>query len=84
MADILGVGPEAGRLGHGLGLQLTEGLSLIPDDHTELRPGMVLTLEPGLPTGEGRMRVHEENIVITETGAAYLSTPAPREIEVLG
>ncbi|NRB34343.1 MAG: aminopeptidase P family protein [Rhodobacteraceae bacterium] len=84
MADILGVGPEAGRLGHGLGLQLTEGLSLIPDDHTELRPGMVLTLEPGLPTGEGRMMVHEENIVITETGAAYLSTPAPREIEVLG
>ncbi len=71
-------GSDAGRYGHGLGMQLTEWPSLIPDDHTVLAPGMVLTLEPGLELAPGRGLVHEENIVITATGARYLSTPAPR------
>lgn len=74
---------DAGRLGHGLGMQLTEWPSLIPADDTELVAGMVLTLEPGLTLAEGRMLVHEEDIVITEDGAEYLSTPAPREMPVL-
>lgn len=76
-------GSDAGRLGHGLGMQLTEWPSLIPDDHTVLKPGMVLTLEPGIEIAPGRSLVHEENIVVTEAGAEYLSTPAPREIPVL-
>jgi len=73
MNRALGDPPYAGRLGHGLGMQLTEGLSLIPADHTVLEPGMVLTLEPGIATGGGRTLVHEENVVITETGARWLS-----------
>ncbi len=77
-------GSDTGRLGHGLGLQLTEFPSLIPADQTVLVPGMVLTLEPGLETVPGKMMVHEENIVITETGAAYLSTPAAEEIMEIG
>jgi len=76
-------GSDAGRLGHGLGMQLTEWPSLIPTDHTVLEPGMVLTLEPGIEIAPGRTLVHEENIVVTAAGAAYLSTPAPREIPVL-
>ena len=76
-------GSDAGRLGHGLGMQLTEQPSLIPADHTPLAPGMVLTLEPGMVVSEDRIMVHEENIVITETGAAWLSTPAAARIEVL-
>lgn len=78
MAPVLGLDGAGGggRLGHGLGLNLTEWPSLIPDDHTVLEPGMVLTLEPGIETGPGRMLVHEENIVVTETGADWLSTPA--------
>ncbi|TDK45059.1 M24 family metallopeptidase [Antarcticimicrobium luteum] len=75
--------PGAGRLGHGLGMQLTEGLSLIPGDRTVLAPGMVITLEPGLSLGPGRLMVHEENIVIRETGAEFLSPPAGREIVTL-
>lgn len=63
---------DAGRLGHGLGMSLTEWPSLIAADHTVLEPGMVLTLEPGIATGGGIM-VHEENIVIRESGAEYLS-----------
>ena len=76
-------GTEAGRLGHGLGMQLTEGLSLIPGDATVLRPGMVLTLEPGIDMGGGRILVHEEDILITETGCRFLSPRACREPVVL-
>ena len=76
-------GSDAGRYGHGLGMQLTEWPSLIPADHTVLEPGMVLTLEPGLETAQGKTLVHEENIVITETGARYLSSPAPRVLPVI-
>ncbi|MGR3501854.1 M24 family metallopeptidase [Pseudaestuariivita sp.] len=73
----------AGRLGHGLGMQLTEWPSLIPDDRTELRVGMVLTLEPGIEATPGRWLVHEENIAITERGAVWLSDPAPSSLPVL-
>lgn len=76
-------GSEAGRLGHGLGMQLTEWPSLIPADHTPLEAGMVLTLEPGIDIAPGRSIVAEENIVIRSTGAEYLSAPAPRDIPVL-
>jgi Xaa-Pro aminopeptidase len=69
-------GSDEGRLGHGLGMQLTEGVSLIAADHSLLEPGMVLTLEPGVALGQGRMMVHEENIVITQTGARFLNTRA--------
>ncbi|MBD3679981.1 MAG: aminopeptidase P family protein [Rhodobacteraceae bacterium] len=77
-------GAGGGRLGHGLGMQLTEWPSLIPADETVLEPGMVLTLEPGIELTPGRIMVHEENVVITETGADYLSTPAPRTLPRLG
>lgn len=76
-------GSDAGRYGHGLGMQLTEWPSLIPADHTVLEPGMVLTLEPSIDVGGGLGMVHEENIVVTQTGAEYLSTPAPRSLPVI-
>ncbi|MGB7432502.1 MAG: Xaa-Pro peptidase family protein [Ahrensia sp.] len=74
--------PAGGRLGHGLGMQLTEWPSLIASDHTELEPGMVLTLEPGIETVDGRIMVHEENIVITQTGAEFLSPRAGEQLVV--
>lgn len=76
-------GSDAGRLGHGLGMQLTEPPSLIPEDHTVLVPGMVLTLEPGIALAPGRILVHEENIVIRDTGADWLSSPAGPRIREL-
>ncbi|WP_209595732.1 Xaa-Pro peptidase family protein [Ruegeria sp. HKCCSP351] len=65
-------GTDAGRLGHGLGMSLTEWPSLIPADQTVLEPGMVLTLEPGIAVGT-KILVHEENIVITEGAPRFLS-----------
>ncbi len=74
---------DAGRLGHGLGMQLTEWPSLIPTDHTELTEGMVLTLEPGVSLPGGKLMVHEENIVIRAGGAEWLSPPSGPDILVL-
>lgn len=74
-----GAGTDAGRLGHGLGMSLTEWPSLIPSDKTVLLPGMVLTLEPGIAVSD-RILVHEENIVITEAGAQFLSPRAIPEL----
>lgn len=76
-------GSDAGRLGHGLGMQLTEPPSLVPADRTELVPGMVLTLEPGIELSPGRILVHEEDIVIGEAGARWLSSPSVRELRVI-
>ncbi|MCI5112533.1 MAG: Xaa-Pro peptidase family protein [Marivita sp.] len=74
---------EAGRLGHGLGMQLTEGPSIIPQDHTVLAAGMVLTLEPSVTVRDGRLLVHEENIVIRDGGAEFLSDPQSPDIRVI-
>ncbi|MCR9221871.1 MAG: Xaa-Pro peptidase family protein [Alphaproteobacteria bacterium] len=76
-------GGEVGRFGHGLGMQLTELVSHSPWDETELAPGAVLTLEPSLTLGPGKVMVHEENIVVDEGGARWLTRRAPREIPVL-
>jgi Xaa-Pro aminopeptidase len=73
-------GSETGRYGHGLGMNLTEWPSLIPTDHTPLVSGMVLTLEPGIEVFPGTMLVAEENIVIREDGAEWLSAPVTIEI----
>ena len=76
-------GNAVGRMGHGLGMQLTEWPSLTASDNTLLKPGMVITLEPGMSYAGGRQMVHEENIVITENGAELLSTRAAPEIVLI-
>lgn len=65
-------GTDVGRLGHGLGMSLTEWPSLTAGDHTVLQAGMVLTLEPGIAVGD-KIMVHEENILITDGAPVYLS-----------
>ncbi len=78
-----GATPGGGRLGHGLGVTLTEWPSFTPKDKTVLRAGMVLTLEPGAEIAPGRILVHEENIVLRETGPELLSSRAPADLPVL-
>ena len=76
-------GGDAGRLGHGLGMNLTEWPSFINGDETELVDGMVITLEPGITMPDGSVLVHEDNFVITAHGARQLSPAAPRELWVI-
>lgn len=83
MAAVVGGGEGAGRLGHGLGMQLTEGLSLTAKDRTVLQPGMVITLEPGVETVPGRIMVHEENIVITDGAPRVLSPLSGLDLPVI-
>lgn len=76
------MGDSVGRYGHGLGLQLTEPPSNTPWDDVPFEVGMVMTLEPGMEFAPGKLMVHEENIVITEDGAEYLSRRAAAEMPV--
>jgi len=87
MNDILqkggAIGSTVGRLGHGLGMQLTEWPSNTSTDNTVLEPGVVLTLEPGMAFLPGKEMVHEENIVITENGPEWLSIRAADELPII-
>jgi Xaa-Pro aminopeptidase len=76
-------GNDVGRMGHGLGAQLTEWPSLTANDHTTLEAGMVITLEPGMEFEAGKLMVHEENILITDNGAELLSKRAATELPVI-
>ena len=76
-------GGDVGRLGHGLGMQLTEWPSHAAFDDTVIKEGMVLTLEPSLGYGDGRIMVHEENIVVRTGGAELLTARAAPELPVI-
>ena len=71
---------SAGRLGHGLGMQLTEWPSFMAGDASELKQGMVITLEPTLAMSDGTVLVHEDNFVITKDGLEQLSPQAPENL----
>ena len=77
------LGNSVGRLGHGLGLQLTEWPSNTATDNTILEPVVVLTLEPGMEYLPGKEMVHEENIVITANGPEWLTNRASEELPII-
>ena len=83
IAEMDGSGGDIGRLGHGLGMQLTEQPSHAAFDRTELKANMVLTLEPSLSYGDGLMMVHEENIVVTPDGGHLLTTRAKPVLPII-
>ncbi|MEZ8355822.1 M24 family metallopeptidase [Vibrio splendidus] len=78
------LGNDVGRMGHGLGMQLTEWPSHVPNGDVILKPGMVLTLEPGMAFAKNRMMVHEENIVITESGCEMLHQRSWQSMPIIG
>ena len=86
MAKVLGLDEgsgSVGRLGHGLGMQLTEWPSHMPGDKTKLEEGMVITLEPSLIFDEKKIMVLEENIVVRDGPAELLTYRAPEEIPII-
>ncbi len=67
-------------LGHGIGLDIHEGPRLGGNDSTELKPGMVVTVEPGIYlSGWGGVRI-EDDILVTRDGHEIL-TSVPKEFE---
>jgi Xaa-Pro dipeptidase len=68
--------------GHCIGLRYHEGPFLDRGDPTEIRPGMVFTVEPGLyAAGLGGFR-HSDTIAVTGDGVEWL-TDYPRDLDSL-
>jgi Xaa-Pro aminopeptidase len=68
--------------GHAIGLRYHEGPFLDSGDHTEIRPGMVFTVEPGLYSPElGGFR-HSDTVLVTGDGIEIL-TYYPRDLASL-
>ncbi len=70
------------RTGHGLGLDYHELPFFAPGDDTELLPGMVMSIEPGIYAAEAGGFRHSDTVVVTEDGYEVL-TPYPRDAEAL-
>ena len=77
------LGNDVGRMGHGLGMQVTEWPSHTDSDDTVIEENMVLTLEPGLVWAPGKAMVHEENLVVRADGPELLSRRAAAELPII-
>ena len=74
---------NVGRMGHGIGLQLTEPPSIMAGDNTPLQENMTIAIEPCLEYAPGIMLVHEENILITNNGFERLTSRTPQKIPII-
>jgi Xaa-Pro aminopeptidase len=67
-------------LGHGTGLEIHEAPRLAVGQKTKLRPGMIVTVEPGIYVpGWGGVRI-EDDILVTRSGHEVLSD-VPKQLE---
>jgi Xaa-Pro aminopeptidase len=62
----------SGRMGHGMGMLITEPPSIMPNDHTVLEPGMIISTEPGIRLGDVEF-LYEDVHVITPDGSKCLT-----------
>ena len=70
------------HVGHAIGLRYHEGPFLDIGDDTEIKPGMVFTVEPGLyAEGVGGFR-HSDTVAVTDDGIEFL-TYYPRDLDSL-
>ena len=72
---------RAQRVGHGIGMATTEPPHIALFDDTELKAGMVVTIEPTVVTNYGHFNI-ESNVLVTEDGPDVLSTATTELIVV--
>ena len=71
------------KTGHGLGLDVHEAPQVMIGNYTTLKPGMVITIEPGLyAPGSLGIRI-EDDVLINQNGCESL-TQYPREAQCFG
>ena len=68
-----------GRIGHGIGLDVHEAPGIIESDGTELVPGTVVTVEPGIYI-PGRWGIRIEDTIVVTDGEPRRLTRAPRPL----
>ena len=70
------------HVGHAIGLRYHEGPFLDIGDETEIQPGMVFTVEPGLYSATVGGFRHSDTVAVTDDGIDFL-TYYPRDLESL-
>jgi Xaa-Pro dipeptidase len=70
------------RVGHGVGLDVTEPPSLASRETADLQAGMTLAVEVGVMTDQGWFHL-EDNVVVREGGCEFLSFRPASELPVL-
>jgi len=77
-----GFGKRFGHsLGHGIGLNIHEQPRLAPNNETLLKPGMIVTVEPGIYLPEwGGVRI-EDDVLVTKDGCEVLSAYVPKDLD---
>jgi len=70
------------HVGHAIGLRYHEGPFLDVGDETEIQPGMVFTVEPGLYAADVGGFRHSDTVSVTQDGIEFL-TYYPRDLESL-
>ena len=66
-------------LGHGVGLEIHELPRIARDQKQELKPGMVVTIEPGVYM-PGRFGIRIEDMVAVTGKGAKVLTPATKAL----
>jgi Xaa-Pro aminopeptidase len=73
--EFMGCGTEKVKfVGHGVGLELDEPPFLAPGKDFPLEPGMTIAVEPKVILGKAGVIGIEDTILITKSGAKYLTT----------
>jgi Xaa-Pro dipeptidase len=71
------------HVGHAIGIRYHEGPFLDRGDPTEIRPGMVFTVEPGLYAGGFGGFRHSDTVAVTTDDRLDFLTYYPRDLESL-